>query len=211
MYFGNVKRSANPTPPMYTTEPVQEGPRRVTVSRAGELPVLMVAHKVPQALAGDTPALEILAGVLGKGKSSRLYRALVDTGLATSITSRNMAFHDCGLFITIVQIVPGKNIEEIEKLVLAEYQRIIEVGITGEELEREKYNATVEQAFAKDGPLGLVSIINEAVAIGDWRIAMRYADLIDKVKGESVQFVAGKYLLATASTTGHFIPKQLKQ
>ena len=207
-HFGNVKRSKQDVPIMYTTEPAQEGERRVTVSRAGEVAVLMLAHKVPPATAIDTPALEILAGVLGKGHSSRLYRTLVDTGLATSVSTRNMAFHDGGLFTTSVQVVPGKDIKQVEQMVLAEYERIIEGGVTSEELEREKYNAIIEQAFSKDGPLGLVNILNEAIAIGDWKIAMKYGDMIGKVRAESVQAVAKKYLVPETLTTGHFIPKQ---
>lgn len=207
-HFGKIKSSSQPIPPMYTIEPAQEGPRRLSISRAGELAVLMIGHKVPPALALETPALEIMAGVLGKGKSSRLYRALVDTGLATGVSTRNMAFHDGGLLTTTVHIVPGKELAEIESIVLAEYDKLMLGGITSEELEREKYNATIEQAFAKDGPLGLVSIINEAIAIGDWKIAMKYADMIGKVRAESVQAVAKKYLVPSASTTGHFIPKQ---
>ncbi len=208
-HFGKQKSSGQPIPPMYTTEPPQEGERRVIVRRAGEVAVLMLGHKVPAALAIETPALEILAGVLGKGKSSRLYRALVDAALATSVSTRNMAFHDGGLLTTTVQIVPGKEIAEIEEIVLREYDKLIAGGITSEELEREKYNATTEQAFAKDGPLGLVSIINEAIAIGDWKIAMKYGDMIGKVRAESVQAVAKKYLVPSTSTTGHFIPKQV--
>ncbi|HEY4504333.1 MAG TPA: pitrilysin family protein [Candidatus Paceibacterota bacterium] len=207
-HFGGIRKSARPIPPMHTIEPVQEGERLVTVSRAGEVPVLMLAHKVPPALASDTSALEILAGVLGKGHSSRLYRALIDAGLATSVSTRNMAFHDGGLFVTTVQIVPGKDIDQVERVVLAEYGNVIGNGITSEELEREKYNATVEQAFAKDGPLGLVSILNEAIAIGDWKIAMNYGDILGKVRGESVQAVAVKYLIPNSLTIGHFIPKQ---
>jgi zinc protease len=210
-HFGKLKSSPRPIPSMYTVEPPQEGERRVVVRRAGEVPVLILGHKVPPALSADTPALEILAGVLGKGHTGRLYRALVDTGLATTVSTRNGAFHDGGLFVTTVQIVPGKDIGEIETLVLAEYKRITEAGITTEELEREKYNAIIEQAFSKDGPLGLVSVLNEAIALGDWKLGMKYGDLVGKVRAEGVETVASKYLTADTLTVGHFIPKPKAQ
>ena len=63
-------------------EPAQSAERRVTVKRPGEIGNVLIAHKLPDGRAADQPALDVLDAVLSNGKSSRLYRALVDSGLA---------------------------------------------------------------------------------------------------------------------------------
>ena len=57
-YYGAIPKAPKPIPPMYTEEPEQTGPRRVTVQRAGELGVVAIAHKIPPATHADQPALQ---------------------------------------------------------------------------------------------------------------------------------------------------------
>src|SRR3989338_1085716 len=139
-YFGKHKSAPHKIPIMYTQEPAQEGERHVTVRRAGEVGIVTIAHKVPNALDQDIFALDILAGVLCKGRSSRLYRALADKGLVSRASTSNNAFHDGGLFITDAFVAKNVTHERIEKIILDEYEKIISKGITDSELEREKYN-----------------------------------------------------------------------
>ena len=63
-YYGAYTRAPQPIPNMYTTEPEQTGPRRVTVRRAGEIGVVGVAFKTPDARSEDYPALNVLSLIL---------------------------------------------------------------------------------------------------------------------------------------------------
>ena len=81
-YYGAYPHSPEPIPTIYTEEPAQTGARRVTVERPGELGSVVIAHKVPNGRDADEPVLEMLDAILSSGKTSRLYRALVDQGLA---------------------------------------------------------------------------------------------------------------------------------
>lgn len=47
-HFGSIGRPKHPVPDMYTAEPKQEGQRRVVLKRAGEVPIIGVAHKSPE-------------------------------------------------------------------------------------------------------------------------------------------------------------------
>ena len=207
-YFGKVKQSTHKIPAMYTSEPPQQGPHRLILRRAGEVPMVHIAHKVPPILHTDEHALNVLAGALGRGRSARLYRALVDTALVTGVGVSNQSFHDGGLFTTVAHLVPGVAPEKVEKIVLAEYTRIIKHGVTTKELEREKYIVKVAKSFAKDGPLGLASQLNESIAAGDWRFALDYSKKTDLVKTADVKRVAGAYLIEDGSTIGYFEPKK---
>lgn len=206
-YFGNVKRSSHAIPQVYTSEPKQEGERRIVLSRTGEPATVIIAHKGVSARDADAPALEVLAGVLSKGRASRLYKLLVDKALATNVASHSISLRDPGLFTTQVSLVQNISHNKIEKVILNEYERIKLEGVSEAELAREKYNAKVEQNFAKDGPLGIALALTEGLAMGDWTIIPNYANLINKVTCGQVQEVARKYLVKDAVTIGHFVPK----
>ncbi len=205
--FGKIKTSPLDIPVMYTTEPRQQGPRRVIVSRAGEPGIVQVSHKIGPWLHKDNYALGVLAGILGKGRAGRLTKRLVDTGLATNVSVGDYAFRDGGLFTTSVDLVPGVSHTDVEQMILDEYKKIIETGVDTIELEREKYSAKVASVFSKDGPLGLAGVINECIAMGDWRQALSFVKRVEAVTLEDVAKVAGEYLTSEASTTGYFICK----
>ena len=71
---------------MYTTEPEQQGPRRVIVNRAGEIGVVGISWKSPSGRDTDYPALDVLATILSSSRTSRFYRALTDRNLALRVS-----------------------------------------------------------------------------------------------------------------------------
>ena len=206
-HFGKHRSSPHDIPVMYTKEPDQEGPRRLIVKRSGQTGIVGIAHKSPEGIHQDTYSLQILSKVLGGGKSSRLYRKIVDKGLATSLYMWDFPFKDNGLFITYVFMTPGADHQEIEQIVLDEYAAVQENGITAEELKRAKAQINSEMAFSRDGSYSIASALNEAIATGDWTFYTTYAEKISGVKKADVKNVAKKYLLEDQSTTGYFIPK----
>jgi len=192
---------------MYTTEPKQEGPRRFSLKRSGETGIVGIAHKSPSGLDNDTYAIQVLSKILGGGKSSRLYRKIVDKGLATGLFMWDFPFKDNGLFITYVFMTPGTDHREVEKIVLDEYGLIKKDGVTDSEIERAKAQIKSEMAFSRDGSYSIASSLNEAIAIGDWKFYTTYSEKIASVTKDNIQEVANKYLQEDQSTTGYFIPE----
>jgi zinc protease len=83
--FGVHPRAPKPIPTVYTDEPKQSGPRRVTVKRDGQLGVVAIAHKIPAATHPDYAALALLSAILTDGKNSGLYKAVTDNNLSTGV------------------------------------------------------------------------------------------------------------------------------
>lgn len=206
-YFGKHKKSPHNIPEMYTTEPKQEGPRRFVIKRKGETGIVGIAHKSPNGLNNDTYALQVLSKILGGGKSSRLYRKIVDKGLATSLFMWDFPFKDNGLFATYVFMTPDTDHDEIEQLVLDEYDNIKLNGIKNDEIKRAKAQIRSEMAFSRDGSYSIASALNEAIAIGDWKFYTTYSAKISAVTAEDIKNAANKYLQENLSTTGYFIPE----
>ena len=68
-----------------TVEPPQEGERRVVVRRPGTFGLINIGWTRPGVMHPDFLALMLLDGILSEGVNSRLYKALVDTGIATDV------------------------------------------------------------------------------------------------------------------------------
>jgi len=209
-YFGEHNASKNNIPEMYTEEPEQEGPRRTVVKRAGQTGVVGVGHKTQEGLHEDTYAFQLLGKVLSEGKTSRFYKTIVDRGLATSLLMYDFPLKDNGMFITYIFLTPDTDHQTVEDIVLEEYKKIINGGVTKEEIARAKAQTRASVAFSRDGSYAVASALNEAIAIGDWTFYTTFMDHIEKVSTIDIQRVAKKYLVEEKSTTGWFVPKTKK-
>ncbi len=206
-HFGQYSGSPNEIPGMYTTEPKQEGPRRLEIKRSGQTGIIGIAHKIPDGRNLDIYPIQILSNILGGGKSSRLYRKLVDAGLATNLFMWDFGFHDNGLFVTYIFLTPGTDHSEIEKIVLNEYADIVEKGVTDKEIKKAQAQLRADVAFSRDGSFSIASSINEAIAIGDWILYTSQLERYNMVTAADVQRVAREYLVKDQSTTGWFVPE----
>ena len=204
-YFGEHSKSTHDIPDMYTEEPDQEGERRVTVNRKGQTDIVAIAHKTPPGLSSDTYAFHLLSKIFADGKSSRLHKALIDPGLATSLFMYDFPFKDNGLFITYAFLNPGENHKNIEDIILSNYSDIIENGVTNDEINRAKAQTKATVAFSRDGSYSVASAINEALAIGDWTFYTTFLEKINSVSKKEIMEIAQNYLIDKHKTTGWFI------
>jgi zinc protease len=205
-YYGAYPHSPEPIPSIYTEEPAQTGPRRVILTRPGELGTVVIAHKVPNGRDADDPALEMLDSILSAGKSSRLYRALVDQGLALSADSGTDLHRDLSLHTIYARLAPGATHAQVEQGLLREIARIKNDGVTAEEIARVKQQFRAADAYKRDGTAAVASELNEWIAVGDWTLYVTVPQKVEQVTAADVQRVARLYLNEDQSTTGWFVP-----
>jgi zinc protease len=208
--YGTIPRSPQAIPVVYTTEPKQEGPRRVLLERTGDTASVSVNWKSPSALDPDMPALTMLELVLSQGKSSRLSRALVDTSLASRASANAAMLHDPGLFSVDALVAPGVSPEKVEKVILDEVERVKRDGVTAAEMQRVLGPYRADVAYRRDGTGSAAGALNEYIAMGDWTLYVTYLAKLEKVTPADVQRVASKYLNKDQSTTGWFVPEASK-
>ena len=223
--FGSFPRASLEIPSVYTEEPPQSGERTVTVKRPGDATVVEYAFHVP-ALLGQTTvlsrdalterandpqarsdyfALDMLGRILGRGKTSRLSRALVDTGLALDSSAWTWASRDPGLFQIVVHAGPDAVPAALRSAVDTTLDAIAEFGPTQTELERAARQIAVQRAFARDGTFALASRYGEFESAGTWRFDETYLEHIAEVTSERVRDVARKYLVEDNRTVGYLV------
>ena len=137
-YFGAIPRPARKLPETYTEEPPQDGERMVTLRRVGDVGLVGLLYHVPAASHAEFPAVEILGQILSSEPSGRLYKALVETKKATSVSVEENACHDPGS-IQMMAEVSTKDLSVLEKVrddMLAVVEEVAQKGVTQEEVDR---------------------------------------------------------------------------
>ncbi len=205
-YYGVYPHSPAPIPAIYTEEPAQSGARRVTIRRPGELGTVIIAHKV-QKRAGLPISRRSTCWMpyMSSGKNARLYRALVDQGLALNARAGTV-LHDLSLHTVYAMLAPGATHAQVEKALLGEIARVGSDGVTAAEVERVKQQYIAADAYKRDGTAAIASEVNEWIAVGDWTLYVTFPQKVRMVTPADVQRVAREYLKEDQSTTGWFIP-----
>ncbi len=204
--YGGYSASPAPIPPMYTEEPPQTGPRRLIVKQTGELGAILIAHKVPDGRNPDQASLAVMDAILSDGKNSRLYRALVDRGLALDADADTSASHDLALHTISIDLAPQAKHETAERAALEVVAKLQRDGPTAEEVQRVKQQVRAAEAYKRDGTAAISAELTEWIAAGDWTLYVRFPQEIQKVTAADVQRVAKAYLNEDQSTTGWFVP-----
>ena len=205
-YYGVYSKAPNAIPQVYTEEPAQSGPRRVTVKRAGELGVVGISYKSPAATHADMAALNVLGSILSSGKTSRFYRGLTDKNLTTSVSADPGFYHDPSLFQVYAYLAPGAGHEQVEKILRDEIARITTDGVADTEVATAVRKISANIAYARDGTSAVAAVLNEWIAAGDWTLYSIYPERVSKVIAADVKRVANVYLVEDQSTTGWFVP-----
>ncbi len=208
-HFGSIEPSPAAIPEVHTVEPVQRGERRVVVRQEGQLGSVMVAFKQPPAHDDDVVALDLLSVVLAFGNSSRLYRKLIDSGLATHVFSSASFLRDPGLFYVFAMLSPDVEAKVVEDAVWNELFAVASEGVNRSELDRALNQLTAQQAFGRDGSYAIASQLNEAIAAGDWKLYTTALDRARAVTLEDVQRVAKLYCTRDQMTVGYYLPDSL--
>ncbi|MBI1817195.1 MAG: insulinase family protein [Deltaproteobacteria bacterium] len=206
--FGPIAASAPPPPAVRAIEPAQQGERRVVLQREAQLPFVGVAYHVPNLHDGDAPAIEVLAGVLAGGKSSRLYHELVYRQRLAREVGGNADYVsvDPGVFMLYGQPLPGKKVGELEKALLAEVTKLQITPPSDREVEKAKNQIEASFIFGQDSDFYQGLVLGQYEIAGDWRLVDQYIPAMQAVTAADVQRVATKYLTAANRTVGVLDP-----
>jgi zinc protease len=214
-YFGVIDRPSRDGDrqlwPSYTREPVQDGERAVTVRRSGENQLLMLAWHVPSALHADYAAISVLAHLLGDMPSGRLHGALVETALATRVTSFSPALGEPSLLLTYSQSPLDVDLAEVERATFEAIDGLLENPPDEAEVQRavNALSNAIEQTLNDSNRVGIQ--LSEWAAAGDWRLMFLHRDRIEAVGPDDVLRVARNYLRRDNRTLGRFVPEDQPQ
>ncbi len=189
-------------PKLHQVEPKQDGPKRVYIKREVESQILAIAFHIPNFEDKDQPALSAISELLSSGKSSRLYKTLVDQKkMVNQIYGYNMENIDPGLFIFLAVANPGVTAEEIEKQIWSEIDKLKEGKIEQSELDKLKINTKADFIFSLENSSNVADLFGSYFARGNIEPLLHYEENIDKLTTKDIQEAAKKYFTKDNSTT----------
>lgn len=160
---------------------------------------------------GESEALEVLSAILGEGPRSRLHKRLViEEGKAVGAGTGYYAIAvDDEYFFFSVTPRPGVDLDEVEALVDEEIAKLLEGGVTKEEVRGAATSLLNDAIFALDSPMTLNYIFGQTLATGGTiEQVLQWPENIRGVTVESVNAVARKYLKPKRSVTGRLLPEE---
>jgi zinc protease len=212
VYGGIPAQPAIPAHRIRPQEPVPAAPRTVTLSDARvEQTSVRRYYLVPSAntaAAGESPALDVLAQLIGSGANSYLYRALVvDKQLAVSAGAGYQGTAlDATQFVISVSPKPGVDCAHVEQVIDQVISDVSKNPARSEDLERVKTQLIAQAIYAQDNQAMLArwygAALTSGLSVDDIR---SWPDRIRAVTAEQVRDVAQKWLDKKRSVTGYLI------
>ncbi len=206
-HFGPIPRGPDPLP-VKAVEPLQNGERRVTVKKAAQLPLIFIGYHVPNFRSADAPALELLSVILSEGRASRLYRRLVYEQQIVLNAGGDYSYFsaDPNLFWFSATPLPGKPIEEVEKALMREVERLKTEVVPEAEQARARNQIEASFVFQQDSVYRRASLLARFELIGGWPLRDRFIPAIRAVTAQDLKEVARRYFADERRNMGVLIP-----
>ena len=210
--FGSMPKGIAPNQER-DVDPKQTGERRVFVKKEAQLPYIVMGYHVPNLREPDSYVLEVIATLLSAGKSSRLYQSLVrEKRLVLSVDAdHSLLSRDPSLFYLSAELLPGKEVADVEKALDQEVERLKKELVGAHELEKAKNQIEASFIFSQDSLFYQAMLVAQHEIAVTWRAIDDYLPSIRKVSPEEIQRVAKKYLTPDNRTVGVLIPLPPKE
>src|SRR5450759_4969240 len=154
---------------------------------------IVMGWRTPGTLHEATPALDMLAIVLGGGRASRLYRAVRERKLATSVSAYDYTPTTLGVFIVQAE-APPERAAEAARAMWAQLRAVCEHGVADAELVRVKRLYESSWVRRLEDMEGQANYLAEWEALGDWRRGEASLQHALSVTPEEVTALARQYL-----------------
>ncbi len=190
-------------------EPAQTRLRRATVRKEVNVEYAALGFHTVPLTHPDLFALDVLANVLGGGRSSRLYRRLHDElRLVHAIEAYSYTpGYDGGVF-GVYFVLDPENHAAAERAIFREIEKLKRKPPSAEELARAKRQIVAQFALAQESVEGRAAQLGlDELSAGDFRFSERYVREIRKVSAEQVMRAAQTYLRRSNCTIAAVVPQ----
>ena len=202
--------------PLRIVEPPQRGEKRVIVKKDTPVERLLIGYHAPAVGDADSYALHVAETILSTGKTSRLYQRLVEKDQSVTQVKASYNDHiDPSLFYIQAELKPGFALDDVERAVYEEIERLKSEGFEAAQLEKAKRQIEADLVLSNEEFLQQAILLGqyETIAVAD-RIqedsrGYKYLDtMLDRfraVTAEDVARAAQKYFTRDNRTVGFLV------
>lgn len=208
-YFGSIPRRSLNTLPI-AQEPPQRGERRINITSDAK-PAMIIGFHKPAMPAHDDYVFDVLEYIFSKGRTSRLYKTLVEKkGIAKSILTANgiPGSRYQNIFAIFAKPRHPHTSAELELSIYEEIEKLKTQAASMKELDKAKNQLKADFIKNLDSNLELANMISYfEILVGDYRYITNHLKIIDKVTPEDIMRVAIKYLVSENRTVANLVNK----
>jgi predicted Zn-dependent peptidase len=209
-YFGDIPAGTPIMKTKFTEDPITKEMIDTAYDNNIQLPAIMVAYRIPGKTSAESTALEMASAVLSNGKSSRMYRKMVDDNQhSLQVGSFNYALEDYGAYI--MYALPNNNtaLDTLLKEMDEEVIKLQSQLITDDEFTK------LQNQFENDFFDNNTRMISVAENLADGYIFFRNTNNINtelekirKITRKDIQDVAKKFLNKNQRVVLYYLPKK---
>jgi len=186
------------------------GVRRYTQAQKGLSDVIAsVSFQSIDLLHDDLYALDVLAYVLGTGRSSRLYRTVLrEKKLVTSVMCSSWTpAWGTGAFTARFR-AKGDDVDRAQEAIISELWKVVTGGVTADELARAKRLKVADWVYSQQTADDIASTLaTDYMATGDVLFSQNYTKRIQAVTVGQVRDVARRYFTFDRMAVTRLVPK----
>ncbi len=200
--FANIKNHTT-IPKIHPVEPKRDGSIRKEIHKENNtIDTIAIAYPIPNYEHKDQVVLSAISEILSAGRSSRFNKEIIDKRqMANPLYGYNMELTDEGIFLFMGLANPNVKIEDLEKAIHTEIEKIKNGDVTQEELEKVKINTKADFIYSLESSAGVNSLFGSYLVRGNLKPLLEYEENLDKITPEMVTEVAKKYFNDDLATT----------
>jgi predicted Zn-dependent peptidase len=211
-YFGPIPRKADPKRVAIKEEPITKEIKAKYNDPNIQIPAIVAAYRTPSMKTRDAYVLNMISTVLSDGKSSRLYKKLVDEKkMALQVGAFNVSQEDYGMYLTYGLPLGDTKLEDLVKEIDEEVVKIQNELISEREFEKlqNKYeNQFVNANASVEGIAN--SLAKYYMLYGDINLINTEIEIYKSITREEIKTVAKKYLNPNQRVLLEYLPKEEK-
>ena len=201
-HFGSIKNKRE-VPEVIAVEPKVDGAKRAILHKeSNRVDTLAITYSIPNYEHDDQVALSAISHILSSGKSSWFEKTIVnDKQLANQVYGYNMELADPGVFLIMAMCAPGVDVEELEKEILSQLEKLKNGAVTQAELDKVKINTKAEFIYSLESSSSVAGLYGEYYVKGNVQPLLEYEEKLDKITLKDIELTAKKYFDHNFSTT----------
>ncbi|NEQ80381.1 MAG: insulinase family protein [Moorea sp. SIO2I5] len=210
VYFGRYNHQGE-IPQVTTVEPPQSETKEVTLKLPSQ-PWYLEGYHRPGITHPDHVVYEIMGNLLSDGRTSRLYKSLVE-GKQVALSAAGFSgfpgdkYPNLMLFYALT--APGHTVEEVASALAEDIEKLKTEPVLPQELERVKTQARASLLRSLDSNMGMArNLATYEVKTGDWRNLFKEIEDIEAVSAADIQRVAQATFRPENRTIGRILPSQ---
>ena len=208
-YFNEIPRGEEIEVQTFEETPISEPITAEAFDKNIQVPALFTAYRIPKKTTRDSRVLDMISTYLSDGKSSKLYRKLVDDKkMSLQVAAFNMSMEDYGLYVILSLPVGSTELAAIRDEIDEEVYKIQNELIS--EKDYQKLLNKFESYFVSSNSSveGIANSLAEYYAIyGDTNLINSEIDIYRSISREEIRAAAKKYLNPNQRLTLNYLPE----